>query len=212
MKNKCHSGEDQNQWKCKNTLVYKFLENLKSWIVIWIGFLATLLIWWTLYAMLNGNWNDPEEVNSWETLTSSAWNNMWNNIKYLWEFVNSSYSLEEQWTGKYWIDGKKIYQKTINIWELVIWQKEVSTDISNMDKLIHMYWYSYTYNWDWLGNNAAIPLPSYIVTDSTTATNQWVYIWYGITDGKLRIGNYDEYLASKYLEWYVTLYYTCTDR
>ena len=25
------------------------------------------------------------------------------------------YSTSEQWTGKYWIDGKKIYQKTITI-------------------------------------------------------------------------------------------------
>ena len=24
------------------------------------------------------------------------------------------YSQEEQWTGQYWIDGKKIYQKTVN--------------------------------------------------------------------------------------------------
>lgn len=24
------------------------------------------------------------------------------------------YSTEEQWTGKYWIDGKKIYQKTVD--------------------------------------------------------------------------------------------------
>ena len=41
-----------------------------------------------------------------------------------------SYSTEEQWTGEYWIDGKKIYQKTI---VQSITSASSSIDISNLD-------------------------------------------------------------------------------
>lgn len=47
--------------------------------------------------------------------------------------VGISYSLEEQWTGKYWIDGKKVYQKSINFGALPgNEEKTVPHGIANM--------------------------------------------------------------------------------
>lgn len=50
------------------------------------------------------------------------------------------YSTEEQWTGKRWIDGKKIYQKTVNFGTLPNnTTKKVAHNISNIDNIISIY-------------------------------------------------------------------------
>ena len=50
------------------------------------------------------------------------------------------YSTSEQWTGKKWIDGKKIYQKVINIGALPdSSSKDVNHNINNLDKIINYY-------------------------------------------------------------------------
>lgn len=48
-----------------------------------------------------------------------------------------SYSTDEQFTGKYWIDGRPVYQKTINFGTLPnATQKLVAHGISNLDYTI----------------------------------------------------------------------------
>ncbi len=51
----------------------------------------------------------------------------------------NSYSLDEKWTGGYWIDNKKIYKKTINFGALPNNDvKGVNHDISNLDQVIKL--------------------------------------------------------------------------
>jgi hypothetical protein len=52
----------------------KILGNIKSWLVIWLTIIITLICWWLLYASLT--FQDLHEVNGWDTLTSQKWNEM----------------------------------------------------------------------------------------------------------------------------------------
>ena len=55
----------------------------------------------------------------------------------------NSYSTTEKWTGGYWIDGKKIYKKTINFGALPnATNKRVAHGISNLDLIIKTEGYS----------------------------------------------------------------------
>ena len=44
-----------------------------------------------------------------------------------------NYSTEEQYTGKHWIDGKKIYQKTIDCGSLNGGNKDVTVAVNNVE-------------------------------------------------------------------------------
>ena len=49
----------------------------------------------------------------------------------------NSYSTEEKWTGGYWVDGRKIYKKTINFGSLPNNNtKRVDLSISNLKKIV----------------------------------------------------------------------------
>ncbi|WP_455682246.1 hypothetical protein [Thomasclavelia sp.] len=51
--------------------------------------------------------------------------------------ANFTYSTDEQWTGNYWIDGRKIYQKSFNIGALPNNQKkQINHNIDNFNTLI----------------------------------------------------------------------------
>ena len=47
-----------------------------------------------------------------------------------------SYSFDERWTGGYWIDGKKVYQKTVAISNIF---KKTAHGITYLDKVIELY-------------------------------------------------------------------------
>jgi hypothetical protein len=59
-------------------------------IILW-WILFTMLIWWTIYATLsNPSWQEPtEEVQKWDPLTADSWNKTQENIKFLYEKINS---------------------------------------------------------------------------------------------------------------------------
>lgn len=64
-------------------------------------------------------------------LNEATFNQMQDNIE---EAIGEHYSTEETFTGKYWIDGKKIYRKVINFQGLPnATTKEVPHNISNFD-------------------------------------------------------------------------------
>lgn len=49
------------------------------------------------------------------------------------------YSTNEQFTGKYWIDGKKIYQKTVDFGALPnATSKSVNHNIGNLNKILNV--------------------------------------------------------------------------
>jgi hypothetical protein len=106
-----------------------------------------------------------------------------------------SYSTDEQFTGKYWIDGRPVYQKTINFGALPnATQKLVAHGISNLDYTIDVWGIA-------LNPNSAshsiltVPAPSTstnVVTVYTTDTNV------GVTTGGDR---------SAYTICYITIVY-----
>jgi hypothetical protein len=57
----------------------KIMENLKSWVIIWVWFLITIIIWWIAYTA----WINMPQVNSWEPLKASSWNELLNNMELL---------------------------------------------------------------------------------------------------------------------------------
>lgn len=65
------------------------------------------------------------------------------NDTYSCNYVNSAleehYSTEETFTGKYWIDGKKIYRKVISVSNMEISSAaSISTGITNLNELISL--------------------------------------------------------------------------
>ncbi len=107
------------------------------------------------------------------------------------------YSLDEQWTGRHWVDGRKVYQKTVNFGAMPnSSSREVLHNITSFDYLISVSGTSQ----DAIGQRLPIPNAHGSGADvSLTGSNKGVAIhtW----------ANY-----STYTKTYVTLEYTCTDR
>lgn len=108
-----------------------------------------------------------------------------------------SYSTTEQDTGTKWIDGKPIYQKTINIGNLPNNQsKSVAHGISNLDVIINMYGVSKN------SSNSYIPLPFI----NTVTISSGCQLEANATNIMVRTATN----LSSYSITYVTLFYTKT--
>lgn len=107
----------------------------------------------------------------------------------------SSYSTSEQDTGITWIDGKKIYKKTINFGSLPNnASKSVNTGISNMDTFI-------TYEGVSTNGTTVFVLPSLRPFGATLE----IGIWFNKTEVTIEAGSDRTGFSA-----YVTLYYTKT--
>jgi hypothetical protein len=93
----------------------------KDGFIFWIWVLVVISVW--VFAFSYEGYKELNEVNSWDTLTASGYNQLLANVRDLndrvldieWNLENTaSYSTGEVFTGNYWLDGKKIYKKTIN--------------------------------------------------------------------------------------------------
>ena len=115
--------------------------------------------------------------------------------------ANASYSTSEQWTGGYWIDGKKIYRKVVDCGALPnATTKTVAHGIYNIANVLSMKGWAYSSTKGFINmpfpmpGNAAyglsltMPLPLASISLSTSS-------------------NYSDYAVS-----YCILEYTCTDR
>lgn len=103
-----------------------------------------------------------------------------------------SYSTDETFTGKYWIDGKPIYRKVIDFGALPnTTEKTVNHNISNLDTLIKM---------ECIAKSAsgAMNIPYINISDSSAS----VSIFYNTTNIAIRTG-YDRsaYRAIVILEY-----------
>ena len=110
------------------------------------------------------------------------------------------YSTEEQWTGRHWIDGKKIYQKTVILDGLPSKGiRNYSHGIINLDEVLHL---SGIFNASSGKHFQTLP--------RSASTNNNIHLWadpdsIGITT----------YIASEDLlnaKGFVLVQYTCTDR
>jgi hypothetical protein len=112
------------------------------------------------------------------------------------------YSTDERWTGKRWIDGRKIYQKTVACGALpnASGIKEVAHGILNVYRIIRTEGWAYRS----IDNHSTMLPMVYAQTDAA----QFMGCDATVTSARLFVGAD----RSLYLESYVTIYYTCTDR
>ena len=109
------------------------------------------------------------------------------------------YSLEEQWTGKLWLDGKKVYQKTMACGALPNTKMvQIPMGIENIDNVIAFEGVAW-------GNGQVITLPR-------PATKLESVVDCIIDSGgtTIRISTNSNFSALN--ESYITVQYTCTDR
>ena len=111
------------------------------------------------------------------------------------EGTGIDYSLEEQFTGKHWIDGKKIYQKTVNFGQLpaVNTYKYVSHDVSNLEQMISM-----------TGIATSPGATTLYFPERTSSLSHNI--------SKNQLAFYGDINWHLYTTSYVTIQYTCTDR
>jgi hypothetical protein len=110
----------------------KFLQDFKSWIIIWTWILFTILVWLSVYAVLSPNWHEPEtEVIAWQPLTAQAWNNMQESIKYLKEQMQIVNWFDTTWT--YSINRPDLWwtNEEIDFWNWLYWQRFVGNISAN---------------------------------------------------------------------------------
>lgn len=113
-----------------------------------------------------------------------------------------SYSTNEQFTGKYWIDGKPIYQRTYsfttpNAATDVQNLLTVSNDITRVIKFDGVLWRSD-------GNDVTLPMECWKPSDATV--NHWIDIWFNRSAHILQIG-LGSSTALLGQTGYITLYY-----
>lgn len=79
-----------------------------------------------------------QKINSESTAGSfiyGSWQRILDNSNYK-DLTAFTYSTTEQWTGEYWIDGKKIYQKTVTWSNLSAGSISKAHNISNIDSIV----------------------------------------------------------------------------
>lgn len=110
-----------------------------------------------------------------------------------------SYSFEEQWTGKYWVDGKKIYQRTFDFGGLPnVTEKKLPIYVPSLNTVVDM-------------KGAAQSSSRYIVLPHVgVATPIALYVGYSATESYISVTSKQN--VSNYTQCFITLYYTCTDR
>ena len=119
-----------------------------------------------------------------------------------------NYSLEEQWTGRYWVDGKKIYQKTINVpGTLGATLKSIEHNIPNIERIVRQETSSYGLS-QASGEvmfHLSPTVSSYVKTGEPAGT----YIGFTKTHIKYLAGASGAHYSSHIN---TALQYTCTDR
>ena len=112
--------------------------------------------------------------------------------------IGCDYSTTEQDTGYKWIDGKRIYQKTIDFGNLPNNSgKSVDPNIQNLDKIIKIEGIAN-------GGNNAVMLPLVYSSNDSSYNTELSFSYF---TGKIYIGTNQD--RSSYSA-YITLYYTKT--
>lgn len=114
------------------------------------------------------------------------------------------YSLDEQWTGRRWIDGNKIYQKTVNFGQLPNNAvKKQPHGIVNMKDIVDFRgraWYKSS------TEEATVVLPH---VNYQGSANYCINI--SIFPDTINILTWNA-IGTLFPNCYVTIFYTCTDR
>ena len=112
------------------------------------------------------------------------------------------YSFEEQWTGMRWVDGKKIYQKTMFFGDLPnSGARDVPHNVANIDKVIR-FWGCMERPDEAPEIRSCHPIPFVHNPEWTISCN--------INRSYARIRTFMD--SSAYSDSLLTFQYTCTDR
>lgn len=99
------------------------------------------------------------------------------NNRLLREDTYFKYSKEEQFTGEYWIDGKKIYIKTI---ETTVGSLKNELNSLNFDNLIDFFGIAKSnYNNSWLIPNTYTNEPDYNISFNYVTSTRTFYVEFG---------------------------------
>ena len=90
--------------------------NNKKAFAFWLVSSITMILVWLTYAAVSNT------ISSWDTLTASMWNEMAGNYQY---------NIGEINTGKKWIDGKPIYRRVFDLWDLS-WKTNDTNTVQNV--------------------------------------------------------------------------------
>jgi hypothetical protein len=108
------------------------------------------------------------------------------------------FSLSEQFSGRHWLDGKKVYQKTVQFSSIPQGETTVAHGISALANVIEIQGAAFNGT-----NHFRIPH-----VDPMYPTYE-VGVWADATNLALRAGTGD---LSAFTWVYLTMHYTCTDR
>ena len=108
------------------------------------------------------------------------------------------WSFEEQWTGRAWVDGKKVYQKTVDCGALPnATTKEIPHGIINIDAIVSYHAVSSS-----SANTIVLPYVN-------SSLNQMIQAFVS-HNGNVGLRTWID--CSNYTKSFVTILYTCTDR
>ena len=108
----------------------------------------------------------------------------------------NSYSLSEKWTGGYWVDGKKIYKKTIYVASFPnAAEATIAHNISNLGQVIRLQGYMAT------GSGGAWPIP--MPPNPLAAITTGIIAFASNTSITIRTGS-----DRRQYSGYITLWYT----
>lgn len=113
--------------------------------------------------------------------------------------INIDYSLEEQWTGKHWIDGKKIYQKTVVFGQVLVkgTLHSIPHNIPSMDTIV-------------AAEHSQKMLSNAVVTLPNISTGDVRLYGFAFTDENILLKSHT--VDTDHIEFRITIRYTCTDR
>jgi hypothetical protein len=185
------------------------LQNIKWWLVIGLSSFITLIIAWSIYALAKDVWTEPQslEANPWTTLNSNSWNAILSNQNILSGSINNlpwtHYSTGEIFSGNFWVNGEKIYMRTINFGK---WPngssgravKNLGIDyIPNIKDLVDYKWFYTTA----AGTKVVLPY-------SSPLAGSILVVWY-LDENFPGLSLVSEWIdMTIYSDVYVTIYYT----
>lgn len=163
---------------------------IKYWVLMWISFLWTISLWLFAY-------NELSEVNSWDTLTSSWYNKIVQDLNSLktnftefetsvwsWSYLQKYFDTNEVFTWNYdALTNKKIYSKWVYFGTVGNVISKISPhDISWIDKVVNVtnalyYWNSFITNRTNL----------WVQVDRSTITVYVSAVWWSNRVGRFKI-------------------------
>ena len=167
------------------TLYQNILYGFSFWLTAWLTILLTISLAWVIYAQVNNVWTNPTDLEAitWNSLTSTSWNKILSNQKYLsetmawlWEAPQNSVmafastSCPSWWKAADWTNGTPDLRGVF-----IRWANNFGTGNSNRDSDRAAAWsWVLTYQDDAIRNITWYARWNFL---SSAATDVWWVLW-----------------------------------